>query len=135
MSAEVALHLSLQFPLYAMISAVIVTDLSAAQTRRFGWPRLAGTVVGATVGAIVSPLVSTGPVVLAAGIFSAMALTHVLRLRDAAKIAGYVCGIILLDHLTAPWTYAAFRLIETALGIAVAVIVSHVPKLVNAEQS
>jgi uncharacterized membrane protein YgaE (UPF0421/DUF939 family) len=118
-----------------MISAVIVTDLSAAQTRRLGLPRLAGTVVGAAVGATVSPLASAGSAALAAGIFGAMGLTHFLGLRDAAKVAGYVCGIVLLDHSGAPWTYAAFRLIETALGIAIAVLVGHVPKLVTVEPS
>jgi uncharacterized membrane protein YgaE (UPF0421/DUF939 family) len=132
-SVAVAGWLDLEFPLYAMISAVIVTDLSPVQTRRLSLPRFAGTVIGAAVGAACSPLLSGGITALAAGIFGAMALTHLLALPDAAKVAGYVCGIILIDQAAAPWSYAAYRLAETALGIGVAVLVSHVPKLLRAE--
>lgn len=42
--------------------------------------------------------------------------------------------IYALEHHASPWSYALFRLIETVLGIAVAVLVSLVPKLIRTDE-
>ena len=123
--------LRLQHPLYAMISAVIVTDLVAAETPKLALPRLAGTFVGSVLGAVFITLLPPGVWTTSFSIFAAMFASHLLYLRGAAKIAGYVCGIVLLDHGDSPWSYALFRMIETALGIGAAMCVSVVPKLLK----
>jgi hypothetical protein len=60
-----------------------------------------------------------------------MFVSHIISLPAAAKVAGYVSGIILLDHSDSPWSYALFRMIETVLGIGAAFAVSFVPKLIR----
>jgi uncharacterized membrane protein YgaE (UPF0421/DUF939 family) len=123
--------LRLQFPIYAMISAVVVTDLDPAQTRKLGLPRLAGTVLGATLGALICVLLSPGAWEVGLGVLLAMFLSHLLGLQDAAKVAGFVCGIALFAYDDAPWSYALHRSIETMVGIALAVLISLVPKLLR----
>jgi uncharacterized membrane protein YgaE (UPF0421/DUF939 family) len=134
LSVGIAQALRLQFPIYAMISAVIVTDLSAAKTRRLGVPRFAGTVIGAGLGAALSLLLAPGPLGLALSIMAAMLVSHLLRLQEAVRLSGFVCGIVLLEHDSSPWSYALYRLIETVLGIVVAVLVSLVPKLIRTDE-
>jgi uncharacterized membrane protein YgaE (UPF0421/DUF939 family) len=130
LSVAVAQYLQLPFPIYAMIAAVIVSDLSPAETRRLGLPRLAGTVVGATVGASLTPFLPPHAGTMALGVLLAMFLTHLVRLPQAAKVSGYVCGIILLDYDDHPWVYAQHRFVETVLGVVIAILVSMVPKLI-----
>ena len=87
------------------------------------------------IGAALTPALLPGPLAIGAGIFVAMGLTHLLRWPNAEKLAGYTCGTVLLDHRGEPWLYGIDRLVEPALGIGVAVLVSHVPTLIGAPRN
>jgi uncharacterized membrane protein YgaE (UPF0421/DUF939 family) len=130
-SIAIARYLELQYPVYALIAAVIVLDLSPSKTLQFALQRLAGTLLGATVGVVLSYALPAGPLAIAVSILVAMLLSYVVHLEAAARLAGYVCGIVILGNFAHPWSYALYRVIETFLGIAMAVLVSLVPKLMR----
>jgi uncharacterized membrane protein YgaE (UPF0421/DUF939 family) len=132
-AVAIAQFLHLQYPLYALIAAVIVLDLSPSKTQQLALQRLLGTLLGAAVGAVLSYSLPQGPLAIAVSILVAMLLSYVVHLQAAAKLAGYVCGIIVLSHGAHAWSYAGYRVIETFLGIAMAVLVSLVPKLMRVE--
>jgi len=129
LSVAVAQWLQLQFPIYAMIAAVVVTDLKASETWKLGLLRLAGSIVGGALGALTCTVLRPNAWEAGIAIFAAMFLSHLLRLRSSARLAGFVCGIVILAFSADPWNYALHRTIETALGIAMAMLVSLVPKL------
>ena len=135
MAVAIAQWLELPFPIYAVLAAVIVMDLSPSKTREFAVQRLVGTVLGAVVGVIFSYSQYEGPIAVTISILAAMMLSYAVGLYPAAKLAGYVCGIVVLAHSDHAWWYAFYRVIETFLGIAMAVLVSLIPKLLRVEVS
>lgn len=134
-AVAIAQYLELPYPVYALIAAVIVLDLSPSKTLQLALQRLAGTLLGATVGGVLSYFLPLNPLAILVSILVAMLLSYVVHLQAAAKLAGYVCGIVILfeAHGANPWSYAFYRVIETFLGIAMAVLVSLVPKLMRVE--
>ena len=132
-SVVVARALALPFPIYAMIAAVIVTDLEPRRTRQLSAQRAVGTVLGAGLGALLA-YGGSQAWLIAAGVTGAMLACHALGMKESARLAGYVCAIVVLDHAGDPWRYAALRLAETVIGIGVAVAVSVVPKLLGTQE-
>jgi len=126
--------LRLPHAVFAMIAAVVVTDVTAAKTWELSMPRLTGTVLGAALGAAIDSFASHSAWVIAVTILAAMFITQLLSLPDSAKVAGYVCGIIVLSQDDNPWSYSLYRVAETTLGILAAALVSLVPKLVKLDQ-
>jgi uncharacterized membrane protein YgaE (UPF0421/DUF939 family) len=134
MAVSAAAFLRLEFPLYALITAVIVTDPSPTRTRQLAIPRLAGTVLGAAFGAALSYVLPAGPLAIGVAVFAAACVSQVAGLQEATKVAGYVSGIVVLSHSADRWSYAVFRSAETLLGIGAAVLVSFVPLLLRTKE-
>lgn len=134
-SVGIARLCGLAYPIYGLIAAVIVTDLSPSRTRKLGLQRLVATAVGASSGAGLRQILTPDGWAVGLGILVAMLICHVLRVHDSAKVAGYVSGIVMVAHGTNPWSYAFLRVIETVLGILVAWLISFVPALVRIEEA
>lgn len=135
LAVGVAMLLGLASPLYALVSAVIVTDLDSAKTRKLAIPRLVGTAIGATTGCVATLLVQPGALAVVGAVLVPMFLCQLLNQSAAAKVAGYVSGIVLVSFSASPWEHARDRLVETVLGILAAALVSAVPVLARAAQA
>jgi uncharacterized membrane protein YgaE (UPF0421/DUF939 family) len=124
-----------QYPLYAFLAAVIVTDLSPQMSRQLGLRRIVSTIIGAIVGAALSQSLPSGPLSVGASILAAMLICQILRVSEGARVAGYICGIVVLDASIDPWSYAFYRCVETTLGVVVAWGISYVPKLIQLDDA
>jgi uncharacterized membrane protein YgaE (UPF0421/DUF939 family) len=133
LSIALARTLRLEYPIYALVAAVIVTDFSPAETRRLGWLRMIATVIGAVVGGMLRYVLEPSAWAIGVGILVAMVVCQG-RLKGSAKVAGYISGIVMLEHGENPASYAVYRFVETALGIGVAWVISFVPRLIRLEE-
>jgi uncharacterized membrane protein YgaE (UPF0421/DUF939 family) len=134
LAAWIATLVALEHPLYAFISAVIATDLSAAQSRKLGLRRIFATAIGGICGAALSQLLGPGSGAVGLAVFLAMVVASVLGAGEGTRVAGFICGIVVLEHSADPWLYGSQRFIETVLGVVIAWGISFLPRLVNADQ-
>jgi len=123
-AVAIAQSLKLTFPLYAVVAAVIVTDVSSERTQKSGVQRLLGTALGALAGPLF--VMAFGDSIWAMGLSIVTMIfgCYVVGYIEAAKLAGYVAGLVVLDHASAPWPYARDRFVETSLGIVLAIVMS-----------
>jgi uncharacterized membrane protein YgaE (UPF0421/DUF939 family) len=135
LAVAVAQRLNLAYPVATLIGSVIVTDLDPARTRQLGLRRLIGTLAAATIGMVVGLLLPPGPVAIGLGVMIAMIGAHLVGLDASVKLAGYVAGVVILAPGGAGPVWSALqRIEETVIGIAMAVLVSFVPKLLRLEK-
>lgn len=119
-------------PFYACIAAVICMQSSVEQSVRQGVSRIIGTCIGGLVGLGVLLLddlmeqpVVTG-LLMGLGIVLTLWLCNLIQRPAACAIGCVVVCVVMLNH-SGPdrYLYTLFRIVETIVGILVAIGVNH----------
>jgi uncharacterized membrane protein YgaE (UPF0421/DUF939 family) len=111
---------------WAAISALIVVQSDFGSTLLMSWHRLAGTALGAFVGALLAGTAGRNGIAFGLGVFGVGLLAAVLRLeRPAIRFAAITLTVVLLIAPTEPaWVVALHRFIEVSAGIVAGLLLS-----------
>jgi uncharacterized membrane protein YccC len=131
LSFELAHWLGLLMPLWAVLTAIIVTQLNVGRSLKASLDYLGGTIGGAIYGAAVGVLVGGGSeVALLTGLAIAVGpLALIAATRQSLTAAPITAAIVLLvPALThaSPIAAAADRMLEVALGAVIGLTISFV---------
>ena len=120
-------------PFYACIAAIVCMQSSVGATWKQGVSRLLGTLIGGLVGLVCVSITTywSHPVVLVlvcgAGTLASIYICNVLKRPSACALSAIVCCSIMLSHSGQErYFYTIARMLETAVGILVAMAVNHV---------
>lgn len=117
----------LKFGYWAALSAVIVMQISVADSVRMCWYRFSGTAVGAVIGILVILIFPETPAMIYASLFLSTAFcAYMTRYNVRYKMAAITTTIVVLASLGMPdrITFGLFRVLEIAVGVSSAFVVS-----------
>jgi uncharacterized membrane protein YccC len=111
---------------WAPITTLVITQSSLGTALSVSGERFMGTVLGATVGAIVASRFGPSLLVFGISIFVLGLLSAVVHSdRNAYRFAGVTLAIVLLVPRTgSAWRIAIHRFTEVCIGIGVAVVLA-----------
>jgi uncharacterized membrane protein YccC len=111
---------------WAAVTSMIVMQSTLGAAWTVSKQRLAGTALGAAMGALAATYAGSNVAVFGAGVFLCGVICALLHIeRNAFRYAGVTMAIILLVARTAPaWVIALHRFVEISVGIAVGLIVT-----------
>jgi uncharacterized membrane protein YgaE (UPF0421/DUF939 family) len=139
-SVEVSRYFGLQYPIYALVAAILVTEYHGEETRQQSVTRFSGNVLGIIAGGVLGTLLGGHSWVIGLAAFCMILLCYSCGLTAAAKLSAFVAALTVMDHSKTPWLYGRDRIIETLIGIGFAVLASLIipvpkPKLKPEEQA
>ena len=111
---------------WAAITAMIVMQSTLGAAWTISKQRLAGTALGAGMGALLATYSGPSVLVFGAAVFVCGVICALLHIeRNAFRYSGITLAIILLIVRTQPaWIIAIHRFVEISLGIAVGLILT-----------
>ena len=121
-----ARELGLKEAYWAPITTMIVLQSTLGAAWTVSTQRLAGTALGAVVGAASAAYVGSGAAVFGAGVVLLGVICAAFHLdRAAYRFAGITLAVVMLiARSQPPWVLALHRFIEVSLGIAVGLLLT-----------
>jgi uncharacterized membrane protein YgaE (UPF0421/DUF939 family) len=109
---------------WAPITTIVITQSSLGAAWEVSWQRFVGTLIGASLGAIVASYFVPNALIFGVCVFVLGLLCAAVRTdRSAYRFGGVTLAIVLLPpHVRSPWIAAFHRSAEVPIGIGVALI-------------
>jgi uncharacterized membrane protein YgaE (UPF0421/DUF939 family) len=113
-------------PFYAAIAAIISMQSSVMDSFKTGKNRILGTFLGALIGLIFALIGPSNPLLIGLGIIIIISVSNWLKWNKSITIAGVVFIAIMVNlNGKSPWTYSMYRIIDTLVGIGIAVLINY----------
>jgi len=127
-SLAIAEFLRLPAAYWAPITAIVVMQSTVGAAWTASVQRFAGTLLGAAVGALITPIFGPNLIAFTMAIFVMGLLCAVLRIDNPAyRFAGITLAMVMLiSPKGPPWQTSLHRAIEVTLGIVVALGLTYV---------
>jgi len=118
--------LKLEYSFYAAIAAIISMGNTVTNSFRTGKNRMLGTLVGAGIGFVCASILPGNPILCGVGIIVVIYLCNLLKWSKSASIACIVFMVIMVNlDGKDPFFYSINRILDTFIGIIVAVLVNY----------
>jgi uncharacterized membrane protein YgaE (UPF0421/DUF939 family) len=118
--------LRMEYPFYVAIASVICMQSSIENSINMGKNRMLGTIVGALLGFICAAIAPGNIFLIGLGIVGVIYICNIFNWNNSASIGCVVfCAIMLNLKEGNPFLYSVNRIIDTFVGIAVAVAVNN----------
>ncbi|MBC8589149.1 FUSC family protein [Paratissierella segnis] len=124
-SMFIATLLNLKSPIFVGIGAIMAMQSSVSESFNAGVNRMLGTIVGACVGLIFSFIFPQNFIFLGIGIIIVIHIHYIFDWKKSLTLSAIVFLAIFLNSETARITYAINRIIDTFIGVAVAVLINY----------
>lgn len=117
--------LNLNSPFFAAIAAIITLQGNIVDSFRMGRDRILGTIIGAVIGLASSYVALGNPIVIGLGIIVLIYISNLIHFNKTITISSVVfISIMLNPNGGSILLYSLFRVLDTFVGISVAVIVN-----------
>jgi len=114
---------------WCVMTSIVVLQASIGGTYKAAWKRFLGVLIGSFMGGIFTITFGTNPLSLGISIGLTVMTCCSIHLKESYRIACLSVAIVMvlwgLNPTLSPWQFSLYRLVDSTIGILIAVIIAH----------
>jgi uncharacterized membrane protein YccC len=116
--------------MWCTLSAIVVIQAHLGGTYKAAMMRFLGVFVGSLLGGLCTTFLGANPLSLGVSIFATVMICSLSCLKESIRIACMSVAVVMVlwglqPHIS-PWTFALFRVLDSCVGITIAMVVAHI---------
>jgi len=114
---------------WCVMSTFVVLQAHLGGTYRAAWVRFLGVLIGSFMGGLFTSIFGSNAITLGVSVVFTVLICSLFELKDSIRISCLSLSIVMilwgLHPSMSPWTFGMYRVLDSTLGILIAVIISH----------